>query len=119
QAGQVVDYTDPINRVTTYMNQYGSGAGDLKQITNPDGSTQQYQYEGTFHHLTQQQDTLQHLTTMTYDSTTGDLLTTTNALNQTATQTWSTGLLQTIADANGHTTSFLYDANRRQQTTVD
>jgi len=119
QAGQPVNYTDPISRVTSYQYQYGSGAGDLKQLTHADGSAEQFQYDGTFHKLTQHQDTLHHLTTMTIDSSTGDLLTIQNALNQVTTQTWSSGLLQTVTDPLGHTSTFQYDANRRLQVTRD
>jgi len=119
QAGQEFVYVDPISRVTSYQYQYGSGAGDLKQVTNPDGSVKQYQYDGTFHNLTQSQDTLHHLSTMTYDAITGDLLTTTNALNQATTMTWSSGLLRTVTDPLQNTTTYLYDANRRLQVVQD
>src|SRR5438132_11840662 len=47
-AGQPTVYTDPINRVTTYQYQYGSGKGDLTQITFPDGSNKQFQNDSTF-----------------------------------------------------------------------
>ena len=57
--------TDGLNRVTTYTYAYGSGKGDLTQITYPDGSTDQFQYDGTFHHLTRYQNTLNQVTTLT------------------------------------------------------
>jgi YD repeat-containing protein len=42
------------------------------------------------------------------------LTSTTDALGDTTTQSWSTsGLLAAITDANIHTTSFLYDSSRR------
>ena len=55
---------------------------------------------------------------MTYDASTGDLLTIANPLNQSTTQTWSSGLLQTITDPLQHTTTFLYDTNRRLSTAM-
>jgi RHS repeat-associated protein len=118
-AGQPVVITDPRNNVTTLTYDYNTGKGDLTQITNSDGSTDQFQYDGTFHHMTVSVDGNGNRTTMAYDTTTGDLTTFTNALNQTTTYAYyqtagkDNGLVQSTADPLGHITSFAYDANRR------
>src|SRR5262249_30271217 len=78
-AGDVTVSQDPLNRVTTMAY---DAFGDTTQITNPDGSTEQFQYDATFHEPTVQVDGNGNRTTMTYDATTGDLLTVKNALNQ-------------------------------------
>src|SRR5262249_4180846 len=57
-------------------------------------------------------------TTSTYDTTTGDLLTVKDALNEITTYVYyqsggrSNGLVQSITDPLGHITSFAYDSNR-------
>src|SRR5207249_1624347 len=89
-AGQVTVSSDPLSRVTSFTYSYGSGKGDLTQIQHPDGSLETFQYDGTFHKLTQQQDTLNHYFTYTYSGT-GDLLTIKNPLGQVTTATWSAG----------------------------
>jgi RHS repeat-associated protein len=124
-AGQPTTYTDPLNHVTTSTFDYNTGKGDLTQVTYPDGSTQQFQYDGTFHNMTVSVDGNGNRTTMAYDATTGDLTTLTNALNQTTTYAYlqtggrSNGLLQSTTDALGNVTSYAYDSNRRQTTVVE
>src|SRR5207302_1330768 len=55
QAGQPISYTDPLNRVTSGQYQYGSGTGDSKSFRMPSTTTEQFQYDGTFHNVTQSQ----------------------------------------------------------------
>jgi YD repeat-containing protein len=62
-AGLPTLYTDQLSRVTTMV--YNT-AGDLTQLTFPDGSSENFLYDSTFHKVTQIQDTLGNLTTMTY-----------------------------------------------------
>ncbi len=120
-AGQPTTFTDPLNRVTSYTYQYFSGKGDLTQVTYPDGTTNQYQYDSTFHHQTVSVDERGDRTTMTYNTTTGDLLTVTNPLNQVTSYTWSSGLQQTVTDPLNHTTTYQYDSTgmRRLLDTID
>jgi RHS repeat-associated protein len=116
-AGQVTAYTDALNRTSTYTYQYGTGKGDLTQVTYPDGSYVQYGYEQTYHHVTSYRDTLAHLTTLAYSST-GDLTTYTNALNQTTTLAWSNGLLTSVTDPLLHRTAYGFDSTTRRLTTI-
>jgi RHS repeat-associated protein len=119
-AEQCVSDTNQLGETTTYTYAYGPGDGDRIQITFPDGSVQKFQYDPTFHEVTQEQDTRGDLTTMTYDSSTGDLLTIKDALNEVTTQTWSSGLLQTVTDPLNHTTTYQWDtAHRRLTDTID
>ena len=78
---------------------------DLTQVAYPDGTFTTYQYELTFHQVTQIQDALNHHTTMAYDGTTSDLLTQKDALGNVTTMTWSNGLMQTTTDALGRVTT--------------
>jgi RHS repeat-associated protein len=114
--GRVTVQTDPLHRVTTIA--YDS-SGYPTQVTQPDGSTLGYQYQSSFHALTQATDERGHITTFTYDSQ-GHELTMVNALNQTTTFGWTTGgLLQTVTDPLGHTTTLQYDSSRRLTQTTD
>ena len=57
--------TDPDNHVTTAVYDYSaSGAGSLTKVQNADGSTNQYQYDGTFHQPTVEIDGNSNRTTM-------------------------------------------------------
>jgi RHS repeat-associated protein len=118
-AGQPKTYTDALNNVTSYTYDYGAGIGDLTKITHADNSTEQFQYDGTFHHMTARVDGNGNRTTMAYDATTGDLTTYTNALNQTSTYAYyqtaghSNGLVRSTTDPLGDITSFAYDTSRR------
>jgi RHS repeat-associated protein len=117
---QMSTYTDQLNRVTTYTYDYStSGAGDLTQVTYPDGTIGTIQYEQTFHQPTQITDQANNLTTMTYNTSTGDLLTIKDAAGDVTSLTWTGGLLQTVTDPLGHVSSFSYDSARRLQTAVD
>ena len=78
-----------------------------------DGSTGYYQYDPVFHNVTQSLDSLNHLTTYSYNSQ-GDLIATRDALGDLTTLVWSNGLLQSITDPLNHTTSYQYDALDRQ-----
>jgi YD repeat-containing protein len=112
-AGDPTAYTDPLNRQTLYA--YNLTA-DLTQITYPDGTTTNYQYELTFHQVTQVQDALGNLTKSSYDPITGDLLTQTDALNNVTAYTWANGLKQTTKDALGNVTTLQWDSVKRRQT---
>jgi RHS repeat-associated protein len=124
-AGNPTSVTDPRNFVTSYVYQYGGGEGDLTEIDYPDGSVAKYQYEQTFHEPTVTVDGLGNRTTMTYDATTGDLLTVKDALGRVTTYTYyqsggqSNGLVQSITDPNGNVTSYAYDSARRLTQEID
>jgi RHS repeat-associated protein len=113
-AGQVTSAVDALNHTTSYIYQYGPGLGDLVQVNYADGSTFRYQYDPIFHHVTQSRDSLNHLTTYSTNSQ-GDLIATRNALGQVTAQVWSNGLLQSVTNPLGHTTSYQYDSARRLQ----
>jgi RHS repeat-associated protein len=127
--GQVVAATDPRGFTTFYTYDYGvyadghTGAGDLLQVDSPDGSSVHYQYEHTFHHVTEATDGLGQTTTSTYDPNTGDLLTTTDPLGNTSSNVWGSGpeagLLLASTDADGRTTSYGYDSERHLTATTD
>jgi RHS repeat-associated protein len=119
-AGQVKTQTDGLGNLTSFTYDYSTtGKGDLTQINHADGSTEQFQYDGTFHHMTVQVDGNGNRTTMAYDATTGDLTTMTNALNQTTTYAYyqtgghDNGLVLSTTDPLGHITSYAYDSSRR------
>src|SRR5262249_30190807 len=81
-AGQVTQATDPRGNVTSEQYDYAGGKGDLTKAIYPDGSTEQYAYEQTFHEPTVVTDRRGNKTTFTYDNTTGDVLTVKDALNK-------------------------------------
>jgi YD repeat-containing protein len=118
-ARQLTSFTDPLNRVTTYTYSYGSGEGDLAKITYADGTSQEFQYHATFHHLSQIKDQLGNYTTFTYDATTGNLLTAKDPLGKVTTYTYSSGLLQSVIDPLGNRTTFQYDSSQRLEAKID
>src|SRR5262249_45574047 len=117
-ADQPVVSTDPLGRVATYTYQYGSGDGDLIQITNPDGTLIHYQYDPTFHQVAAEQDELGRRTTYTYNSQ-GDRIAATDALGGVTTDVWSNGLLQSTTDSLGHTTTYQYNSQRELIDQID
>jgi RHS repeat-associated protein len=114
-AGNITVYTDALSRTTTYT--YNS-SGDLTQIQHPDSSLETFTYDSTYHEVLTHKDTLSNLTTLTYN-TYGDLATIKDALGDVTTYTWSSGLLQSVQDANNNVTTLSYDGNRRLQTITD
>jgi RHS repeat-associated protein len=120
QEGQVTEMIDPLDLVTDYIYSYGSGDGDLVEVINSDDTTNFYQYDPTFHHLTESIDGDGVISAYnTYDPTTGDLLSSTDAMGNTVHYTWSAGLLQTVKDARGLTSEYFYDGERRQVAALD
>jgi RHS repeat-associated protein len=105
--GHAATRTDQLGRITSYVYD-GSGYGDLLNIDNPDGGVWTYQYDNTFHHLTQAIDPDGNQTNYTINSTNGDVTKISNALNQVTTLTWSNGLLVSVIDARGNTTTLDY-----------
>ena len=79
--------TDPLGGVTTYQYSYGSGDGDLTQVTYPDGSYATFSYSATYHKLTGERDTQNYLTTNLYDSH-GNLTSTSDTPGQSTSYTW-------------------------------
>ncbi|MBL8793407.1 MAG: SBBP repeat-containing protein, partial [Planctomycetia bacterium] len=124
-AGNLARFTDEASRTTTYSYAYGANKGDLTRITRPDGTAVNFAYETTFHHITEYTDSLGRKTTWTFDPVTGDLLTETDPLGQTTTYTYydnvgvSNGLVESITNPRGFTTTYLYDASRRPTETID
>jgi len=76
-AGLPTTYTDALYRVTTYTYAASSGASadDVTAIDHPDGGSDQYTYDATYHKAHTHVDPLNHTTTYGYDGGTGDLLT--------------------------------------------
>jgi YD repeat-containing protein len=103
----------------TYNSTLGGGDGDLVKVTYADGSFDAYRYDSTFHHVTQTSNALREVSTNTYDASTGDLLTSTDARGSTTTNVWSNGLLVSSTDPRGITTYNWYDADRRLAETTD
>ena len=117
-AGQPTVYTDELGRVTTYTYQYGTGDGELTHVTNPDGSSISYQYDPTFHEVTQQTDGLGRVTTYMYNSQ-GDLTETIDPMGRVTTEVWSSGLLQSTTDPLGRTTTYQYNSQREEIDQID
>ncbi len=112
-AGNPTAYVDQLGRTTSYAY---NATQDQTQVSYPDGTFTSYQYELTFHQMTQIQDALNHRTTFSYDGTTSDLLTQKDALGNVTTYTWSNGLKQTMTDALGRVTTMQWNSTTRQQT---
>ncbi len=105
--------TNPLGQTTTYTL---DSDGYMTEETLPDGSVVTYQYQSAFHALTTMTDERGETTTYVYDSG-GHLTGETNALGAHNTYTYySDGLLESVADANTHTTTFTYDADLRLST---
>src|SRR5260370_26262568 len=89
---------------------------DLITVTYADTGTYRYTYDPNFptnfHKPTVVQDPLGHRTTNSYDQSTGDLLTSTNAVG-TTTYSYTNGLLHTVTDPLNHTSTYDYDTTRR------
>jgi RHS repeat-associated protein len=118
-AGLVTQTVDPMGRTT--LDSYNS-AGDLLQETAPDGSWTQYQYDPTFHQVTETLNSLGEQTSNSYDPATGDLRSSTDATGATTTYTYyqtngkSNGLVYQVttpAETGTATTTNVYDAARR------
>jgi RHS repeat-associated protein len=114
-AGNITVYSDALSRTTTYT--YNS-SGDLTQIQYPDSSLETFTYDSTYHEVLTDKNTLSNITTYTYNAY-GDLATIKDALSNVTTFTWSSGLLQSVQDANNHITTYTYDGDRRLQTVKD
>src|SRR5262249_14564376 len=111
-AGDPVTYTDQLGRTTSYA--YNRWA-DLLQVTYPDATALHYQYELKFHQVIQTLDALNRLTQASYDPTTGDLLTQTDAEGRVTSYTWTNGLKQTMTDALGRITTYNWNTSTRRQ----
>jgi RHS repeat-associated protein len=117
--GQTTVHQDPLGRLTLYTYAYGTSDGDLQSVVYPDGTFDQFQYELTFHHMTQDTNSLGEKVNNTYDTNTGDLLTSSDALGNITTYVWSNGLLQSVTDPLGRISQYLYDSSRRQIDAID
>jgi YD repeat-containing protein len=131
-AGQVTLAVDAMGLPTQYRYVYGAynaqvggGDGDLVQVTQADGSSTQYQYDPTFHELTQTSQpvgAILEVSSNSYDPLTGDLLSSTDAAGATTTNTYyqsngeSNGLVATVTTPGPQgpvTSSDVYDSARR------
>src|SRR5262249_46378200 len=79
---------------------------------------QKYQYDPIWHQVTTAIDPREAKTTYQLNQF-GDVTSSTNALNETATFTWDRGLLTSQGDAYGNKTTFEYDTFRRLKDTID
>jgi RHS repeat-associated protein len=127
-AGQATTYTDPLGLPTNYLFNYSPTGlwGDLTKITFADTTTNQFQYDSTFHHLVAFTDANDNTTTSGLDSVTGDVLTIKDALGHVTSLAYyqvggkSIGLLQSITDPLSHVVTFVFDTTtRRRLATVD
>jgi RHS repeat-associated protein len=109
--------TDPLGRTTTFAR---DSAGYVTQETLPDGKTVNWSYQSAYHALTQYTDPNTNTSTYAYDNSTGHLTSTTDPLGNPTTITWTgSGLVQSVTDANNHTTTYNYDTSRRLTVTID
>jgi RHS repeat-associated protein len=115
-AGDVTVMVDPLHHPTSYSY---NASGDLVQVTYADGAFDAYTYDPTFHHVLTTSNALGTTQTNTYDGSNGDLLTSADGLGNTTTYVWSNGLLMTVTDPRGAVSSNSYDADRRLMTSVD
>jgi RHS repeat-associated protein len=126
--GQVLTYTDALNRTTTYIYEYEDPdfLGDLMEVRHPDATVTKYDYHPVFHKVVRVRDALSRNTVYEYDSTTGDLLFVINAKNQITAYTYyvdpntglKNGLVKTVQNARGFTTTYVYDQHRRLQNMI-
>jgi RHS repeat-associated protein len=116
-AGQPLTATDGLGKTTSYNYLYGSGNGNLAQVTNPDGTTEKFSYDSSNNLLTVT-DPRGNITTNSYNGS-NEVLTTTNPLGGVTTNTWASGLLQTTTDPLAHTTSYGYTTARQLKTVTD
>ncbi|MBA4191276.1 MAG: hypothetical protein C0467_25115 [Planctomycetaceae bacterium] len=107
--GYVTKDTDPLGRVTTYT---VDSTGAITSEIRPDSSSASWVYGGANHSLTSYVDYNGGVYTFTNDSD-GNQLTATDPLNHTTSMTYDDGLLETVTDAEGNVTTFVYDAHRR------
>jgi RHS repeat-associated protein len=117
--GQLIIAVDALGVPTLYTYAYGPGDGDLVQTTYANGLVVLDQYDPIFHHLTVESNDEGETTSNTYDPSTGDLLSSTDALGNTTAYAWSAGLLQSMTDPRHAMTRYLYDADRRLSATID
>jgi RHS repeat-associated protein len=114
--GRVTVATDPLGRATTFAL---DSAGYATQQTNPDGTTDGWQYQANFHALISMTDERGSNTTFAYD-TSGHQTGTTDALINRTTYGYSaSGLLTSVTDARGYTTTYQYDTSRRLTAVTD
>src|ERR1043166_191696 len=98
---------------------YVSGTRDLSSIIDGAGNTTNFGYDSTFHQVTSIVDPLGQRTTRTIAASTGALLTIKAPTGAVVTYTWASDQVTKITDALGNVTSFVYDGNRRLQTTIN
>jgi RHS repeat-associated protein len=115
-AGDVVREVDPLGHVT--INTY-STAEDLTQVTFAAGSFDLYQYDPTFHEVTQTINSLGETSRTTYNQTTGLPSSSTDALGNTTTYVWTNGQVQSETDPLGHARLYRYDSALRPVFQID
>ena len=108
-------HRQPRQRPRTYTYDYAKdGDGDLTSVENPDGTIDSFEYDPTFHEVTEEQtpgpDGSEEVTTNTYDAD-GNLLTTTDALGNATSYAWSDGLLMSETDPDGDKTNYQYNGD--------
>ncbi len=124
-AGEVMATTNALGN-NTFMIYATNGTGDLLAIYNPDGSEEQYVYNGPYDSVTVQTLTgpggVDQVTQFAYNSY-ADIIATTDPDGYTTTYVYGTGadinLLTSTTDPDGYTMSYTYDADRRVASMTD
>lgn len=114
---QVMEVRDPLNRLTKYTY---DAAGNVTSVIDPQGNPTIFEYEPTFNQVTKITDALNQITRFTYDPVTGNLVTTTDPLNQTTTIAYNGfGQPASVTDPLSNTSTFTYDAVGNLETVTD
>ena len=113
-AGDLVQAVDPDGLTTGYAY---DGYGDLTAETLADGAILGFSYDPTWHRLSGMLDGAGHSTSWSIDPANGHVLAQIDGagsgLASSAGYSWSAGLLLSMTDGVGDTTSFAYDTARR------
>jgi len=118
--GQVTAYTDFLGITTDYeYDDSTAGAGDLIEVDYADGTDETYQYNLTFHEVTESTDRLGLVTTYTIDPSNGDVLSMTDPMDRTTQYVYSDGLVTEIIDPLDQTTTYSYNGDRQDVAIID
>src|SRR5262249_1311760 len=126
--GQVTEWTDAMGYITSYSYDYDVPCEfppdyvpppHLAEADFDDGTSQTYEYDSTFHHVTLAVDNDGNSTTYIYDEDNGDLLEMIDPNEDTTTYEWSDGLETSVTDPRGYPRYYHHDSHRRLTELVD